>query len=145
MWTSQVYGHHDKMARTKTHITKQNTEYRKRPCYSRTLINSPLFCTFLLWNYFFLVVENHCVFNAHILKLCVFSQKGAWKTQNADQKLSLCQIFLIIHHCICYSNWWWKEKTENGRKILLLFLFIYIKQTKKSRKKYTIFILVINI
>jgi len=21
MWTSQVYGHHDKMARTKTHIT----------------------------------------------------------------------------------------------------------------------------
>ena len=25
-----------------------------------------------LWNYFFLVVENHCVFSAHILKLCVF-------------------------------------------------------------------------
>jgi len=28
-------------------------------------------------------------FSAHILKLCVFSQKCAWKTQNADQKLSL--------------------------------------------------------
>ena len=27
MWTSQVYGHHDKMARTKTHRTSQNTEY----------------------------------------------------------------------------------------------------------------------
>jgi len=26
MWTSQVYGHHDKMARTKTHRTSQNTE-----------------------------------------------------------------------------------------------------------------------
>jgi len=23
MWTSQVYGHHDKMARTKTHRTSQ--------------------------------------------------------------------------------------------------------------------------
>ena len=29
MWTSQVYGHHDKMARTKTHRTFQNTEYTK--------------------------------------------------------------------------------------------------------------------
>ena len=29
MWTSQVYGHHDKMARTKTHRTLQNTEYTK--------------------------------------------------------------------------------------------------------------------
>jgi len=28
-------------------------------------------------------------FSAHILKLCVFSKKCAWKTQNADQKLSL--------------------------------------------------------
>jgi len=29
MWTSQVYGHHDKMARTKTHRTSQNMEYTK--------------------------------------------------------------------------------------------------------------------
>jgi len=29
MWTSQVYGLHDKMARTKTHRTSQNTEYTK--------------------------------------------------------------------------------------------------------------------
>ena len=29
MWTNQVYGHDDKMARTKTHITSQNTEYTK--------------------------------------------------------------------------------------------------------------------
>ena len=28
-------------------------------------------------------------FSAHILKLCVFSQKCAWKTQNADHNLSL--------------------------------------------------------
>jgi len=29
MWTSQVYEHHDQMARTKTHRTSQNTEYTK--------------------------------------------------------------------------------------------------------------------
>jgi len=29
MWTSQVYGNRDKMARTKTHRTSQNTEYYK--------------------------------------------------------------------------------------------------------------------
>jgi len=29
MWTSQVYGHHDKMAHTKTHRTSQNMEYTK--------------------------------------------------------------------------------------------------------------------
>jgi len=29
MWTSHVYGHHDKMARTKTHRISQNTEYTK--------------------------------------------------------------------------------------------------------------------
>jgi len=28
MWTSQVYGHHDKMARTKTHRTSQNGVYK---------------------------------------------------------------------------------------------------------------------
>jgi len=27
MWTSQVYGHFDKMARTKTHRTSQNMKY----------------------------------------------------------------------------------------------------------------------
>jgi len=38
----------------------------------------------------FLVVENHCVFSAHILKLCgFFLQKCACKTQNADQTISL--------------------------------------------------------
>jgi len=29
MWTSQIYGHHDKMARTKTHRTSQNTDVTK--------------------------------------------------------------------------------------------------------------------
>jgi len=29
VWTSQVYGHHDKIARTNAHRTSQNTEYTK--------------------------------------------------------------------------------------------------------------------
>jgi len=41
MWTSQVYGHHDKMARTKTHITSQNTEYTKT---QQTLGNNYFLC-----------------------------------------------------------------------------------------------------
>jgi len=41
MWTSQVYGHHDKMARTKTHRTYQNTEYTKT---QQTLGNNYFLC-----------------------------------------------------------------------------------------------------
>ena len=43
MYTSQVFGHHDKMARTKTHITSQNTEYTKT---QQTLRNN-FFCVYL--------------------------------------------------------------------------------------------------
>ena len=49
MWTSQVYGHHDKMSRTKTHRTSQNTEYTKTP---QTLRN----------NYFFVFFGFFCCF-----------------------------------------------------------------------------------
>jgi len=41
MWTSQVYGHHNKMARTKTHRTSQNTEYTKT---QNTLRNNFFLC-----------------------------------------------------------------------------------------------------
>jgi len=41
MWTSQIYGHHDKMARTKTHRTLQNTEYTKT---QQTLRNNYFLC-----------------------------------------------------------------------------------------------------
>jgi len=30
MWTTQVYGHHDKMARTKTHRTPQTRSIQRR-------------------------------------------------------------------------------------------------------------------
>ena len=41
MWTSQVYGHHDKMARAKAHRTSQNTEYTKT---QQTLTNNYVLC-----------------------------------------------------------------------------------------------------
>jgi len=41
MWTSQVYEHHDKMARTKTHRTSQKTEYTKT---QQTLRNTYFLC-----------------------------------------------------------------------------------------------------
>ena len=49
VWTSQVYGHHDIMARTKTHRTSQNTEYTKT---QHTLRN----------NYFFKFFGHFCFF-----------------------------------------------------------------------------------
>jgi len=53
MWTIQVYGHHDKMARTKTHRTSQNTKTQQ------TLRNNYFLCfsdfsgvfLFLIFNY----------------------------------------------------------------------------------------------
>jgi len=44
MWTSQVYGHHDKMTGTKTHRTLQNTEYTKS---QQTLRKTLFLCSVL--------------------------------------------------------------------------------------------------
>jgi len=57
MWTSQVYGHHDKMARAKAHRTSQNTEYTKT---QQTLKNN-YFCVFRICLGFF-------IFNLQFLK-----------------------------------------------------------------------------
>jgi len=42
MWTSQVYGHHDKMARTKTHRTSQTRSIQRRNIHKEITI----FCVF---------------------------------------------------------------------------------------------------
>jgi len=38
MWTSQVYGHHDKMARTKTHRTSQTRSIQRRNIHKEITI-----------------------------------------------------------------------------------------------------------
>ena len=42
MWTSQVHGHHDKMARTKTHRTSQTRSIQRRNRHKEITI----FCVF---------------------------------------------------------------------------------------------------
>jgi len=49
MWTSQVYGHHDKMARTKTHRTSQNTVKQGRNRHKEITI----FCVFRFFCFLF--------------------------------------------------------------------------------------------
>jgi len=47
MWTSQVYGHHNKITRTKTHRLSQNMEYTKT---QQTLRKKTIFCFFLIFS-----------------------------------------------------------------------------------------------
>jgi len=56
MWTSQVYGHHDKMARTKTHITSQTRSIQRRNIHKEITI----FCVFRIFLFF--------IFNFQLLK-----------------------------------------------------------------------------
>ena len=54
MWTSQVFGHHDKMARTKTHRTSQNTEYTKtqQPLRNKyCFVFFGFFCFYFIFNF----------------------------------------------------------------------------------------------
>jgi len=68
------------------HNTIPHRSQSFRPCYSRTLINSPLFCTSPLWNYFFLIVKNHCVFLAHIFWNCAFSPRNLCEKRKTQTK-----------------------------------------------------------
>ena len=54
--------------------------------------NSPLFCTFPHWNYFFLVVENHCVFLAHIFWNCALFPRNVREKRKTQTK---------NYHCVC--------------------------------------------
>jgi len=56
MWTSQVYGHHDKMARTRTHRTSQNMEYTKT---QQTLRINYFLCFFGFFCCFLFSVFNY--------------------------------------------------------------------------------------
>jgi len=58
MWTSQVYGHHDKMARTKTHRTSQTRSIQRRNIQKEITI----FCVFRIFLLFFFI------FNFQLLK-----------------------------------------------------------------------------
>ena len=80
MRTSQVCGHHDKMARTKTHGTSQNTEYTKT---HQTLSNN----YFLCFSEFFFLFS---IFNY----LKDFAQKLLSNQFSAAANLTFSQHFL---------------------------------------------------
>ena len=54
-----------------------------------------MFCTTQLWNYFFLVVENHCVFLAHIFWNCAFFPRNVREKRKTQTK-----------HYHCLSCFW---------------------------------------
>jgi len=67
MWTSQDYGHHDKMARTKTNKTSQNTEYTKT---HRTLRKKLFFvfyeqdtCSKFIYDFYCTVIRSFLAFS----------------------------------------------------------------------------------
>jgi len=51
MWTSQVFGHHDKMARTKTHRTSQTRSIQRRNIH-KEITNFLCFSDFSVFIYF---------------------------------------------------------------------------------------------
>jgi len=56
MWTSQVYGHHDKMARTKTYGTSQTRSIQRRNIHKEITTylcfsDFSVFFLFLIFNY----------------------------------------------------------------------------------------------
>ena len=66
MWTSQVFGHHDKMARTKTHRTSQTRSIQRRNIHKEITIflcfsDFSVFL-FLIFNYLkdFANQQNYC-------------------------------------------------------------------------------------
>ena len=77
MWTSQVYGHHDKMARTKTHRTSQTRSIQRRNIHKEITIFlygpfchgahkldlSTLFTTFFLWTSLPFILTNDTNFS----------------------------------------------------------------------------------
>ena len=69
-----------------------------RPCYSRTLINSPLFCTSPLWNNFYLVVKNRCVFLVHIFWNCAFFPRNVREKRKTQTKIyHWLDLFIYIY------------------------------------------------
>jgi len=65
-------------------------------------------------------------FSAHILKLCVISQKCAWKTQNADQKLSLVVSIDFWQNKVEDNDSWlsvegtWTQRSSRNRSTVTL-------------------------
>jgi len=90
MLTSQVYGHHDKMARTKTHRILQNTEYTKT---QQTLRNN-YFCLHIDGLFSLILVQK--------LKLILTKIKAESDTYKLSYLFLITLNKLVLTNTICY-------------------------------------------
>ena len=93
MWTSQVYGHHDKMARTKTHRTSQTRSKQGRNRHKEITI----FCVFRFFCFLFSIFNYWKDFSRKCwITALVRSMKivGRLNQFSAAANLTLSQHFL---------------------------------------------------
>jgi len=86
MWTSQVYGHRDKMARTKTQRTSQNTKYTKTFICKHSLNTSlPLLKVSQ-------VLKRNLFSGASFFHICMYSRDGhMWLSMGLSRKGHILQ------------------------------------------------------
>jgi len=103
MWTSQVYGHHDKMARTKTHRTSQTRSIQRRNIRKEITI----FCVFgFFWVFLFLIFNYLKDFSKNVELPPWYGQRkniGGLNQFSTAVNLTLSQHFLEkkVNETIC--------------------------------------------
>ena len=116
MWTSQVYGHHDKMARTKTHRTSQTRSIQRRNIH-KEITNKlvSLFKSFLFPNAFRKRINgfSQLFFIVDYKNIWIYLKPG---TGNHwfDHKLTFsrfqhylstkCNSYLHVQHCFRHNS-----------------------------------------
>ena len=103
MWTSQVYGHHDKIARTKTHRKSQTRSIQRRNIHKEITIFFVFFgffCCFFIFNFQLLkgllqkmlnyrlgtVNEKHWGFKPVFRCCCCSSKPHTFSTFSVEEK-----------------------------------------------------------
>jgi len=89
MWTSQVYGHHDKMARTKTHRTSQTRSIQRRNIHKEITIYCETVCEHL-------VIKEHYMYISHILTVQTFDVTILQLILSNDNPLILLETYVYF-------------------------------------------------
>jgi len=121
--TSQVYGHHDKMVRTKTHKSSQNMKYTK----TQQTLRDNFFCVFRFFCLYFILIFNYLKDNKLFTAL-VRSMKniGGFKPVFRCSK---------PHTSSTFSR---DEKEKNVYSLFVTRPLRHYKNDKKVKKKYKI-------
>jgi len=96
MWTSQVYVHHDKMARTKTQRTSQNTKYTKTFMCKHSLNTSlPLLKVSQ-------VLKRNLFYGASYIHICMYHE--------LKESCICCNVILQCQHPSIFILLFWFQK-----------------------------------